>query len=162
MQGQRGGRATVARPFSLRASVLDALVDVADEGSGSRAAELFVEGGSGLCGDGLVEGLAFLLELRDVVTDANQHLVIVGELGFGTDRAVSGNDDGVGSSYVEVIFVCKDHAVDVAAGGVIDERIERVPEGVAGVEDVGLCEIDREVRIGVGGVVVAKGESCLH
>ena len=58
----------------------------------------------------------------------------------------------------EVLFGCEDHAVDVASGGVVDEGIEAVPAGVAAVEDVGLGEVDREVGVGVGGLVVGEVE----
>ncbi len=94
---------------------LDALVDVADEGVWFLA-PLFVEGGGGFGGDGLVERLALFFEFGDVVARADEHVVELNKLGFVAERAVAGNDDGVVGGDGESLFGGDDHAVDVAAG----------------------------------------------
>ena len=49
----------------------------------------------GFAATGLVEGLAFFFELGNVVANADEHLVELGELGFVADGAVAGDDDGL-------------------------------------------------------------------
>ncbi len=58
----------------------------------------------------------------------------------------------------EVLFGGLDHAVDVASAGVVDEGIKAVAKGIAAVEDVGLGEVDGEVGVGVGWLIVGELE----
>ncbi|MGY4450944.1 hypothetical protein ACVWZR_005604 [Bradyrhizobium sp. i1.3.1] len=44
--------------------------------------------------------------------------------------------------------------VDAAAGRVVDERIDAVPEGIADMNDVGFCKSDGDVAIGMRGPVI--------
>ncbi len=103
-------------------------------------------------------GLALLFEVGDFVADGGEHVEGVGELLLVADGAVAGDDDGGVGSGGEVAFGGSDHAVDVAAGGVVDEGVGAVEPGVAGVEDVGIEEVDGDVGVGVGGVVVGELE----
>jgi len=136
---------------------LDTLVDIADEGFGFLA-PLFVVGGGGFGGDGLLQGLALFFEFSDVIASADEHVTELGELGFVADRAVARDDDRAVGDGGEIFLGSGDHAVDVASAGVVDEGIEAVEPGVAGVEDVGFGEVDGEVGIGVGGLVVGELE----
>ena len=54
----------------------------------------------------------------------------------------------------EIGFGRRDHAVDAAAGRIVDERIDAVPERVADVNDVGLGERDRDVAVGMRRAVI--------
>lgn len=137
---------------------LDALIDELDEHLGSDEAlgEPVVELSSRLGGYGFVGGFALLLEGGNLFADRREHVVGIRELHLVADRAVAGDDDrGVGSGG-EVALGGADHAVDVASGGVVDERIRSVEPCVAGVEDVGAGEVDGDVRVGVGGIVVLQ------
>ncbi len=99
-----------------------------------------------------------MLESGDLVSDGGEHVERVGELGFVADGAMAGDDDGGGGSGGEVALGGADHAVDIAAGGVVDEGIGAVEPGVAGMEDVGIGEMDGDVGVGVGGVVMLEVE----
>ena len=49
---------------------------------------------------------------------------------------------------------CRDHPVDAAAGRIVDERIDAVPERVGHVDDVRLGESHRDVAVGVRRTVI--------
>src|SRR6202012_2269394 len=97
----------------------NALVDVADEG-GWFFAPLFVEGGRGLGGDGLIEGLSFPFEFGNVVACTDEHVAELDELGFVAYRTVTGDDDGTVGDGGKILFGGGDHAVDIASTGIID------------------------------------------
>ncbi len=149
-----------ARPLLLCVAGSNPLIDELDEHLWGDEAfgEFGVELGGWLGGYGVVGGLALLLEVGDLVSNGGEHVEGVGELGLVADGTVAGDDDGGGGSGGEVALGGADHAVDVAAGGVVDEGIGAVEPGVAGVEDVGVGEVDGDVGVGVGGIVVLEVE----
>ena len=59
----------------------------------------------------------------------------------------------------QVRLRCLDHAFDIAAGGVIDERVMTIPPSVAGVKDLSLNKIGRYVAVSVAGPVVGERDS---
>ncbi len=71
---------------------------------------------------------------------------------------MAGNDDRVVGYCRDVGFRGSYLAVDAASGAVVDEGVVAVPEGVCGVENVGLGKIDGDVGVGVGGLVVLQLE----
>jgi len=150
----------IAQIFLYIEDASDALVDELDEhlGGDEAFAELGVELGGGFGGYGFVGGFALLLEGGDFLADGGEHVEGVGELGLVADGAVAGDDDGGVGPGGEIALSGADHAVDVAAGGVVDEGVGAVEPGVAGVEDVGFGEVDRDVGVGVGGVVMLEVE----
>jgi len=85
--------------------------------------------------------------------------VELGELSFVADGTVAGDDDGAVGDGGEVLRGSGDHSVDVASARVVDEGVEAVPPGIAAMEDVSFGEVDGEVGIGVGGLVVGELES---
>lgn len=137
---------------------LDALVDEFDEHlRGDEAfAELVVELRGGFGGDDGVYRLALLFEGGDVLADGGEHVEGLGELGLVAYGAMAGDDDGGVGSGGEIAFSGADHAVDVAAGGVVDEGVSAAEPGVAGMENIGVSEVDGDVGIGVGRIVVLE------
>ena len=71
---------------------------------------------------------------------------------------MAGDDDGFVGHCCDVCLGGADLAVDAASGAVVDEGVVAVPEGVSGVENVGLGEIHGDVGVGVGGLVVLQLE----
>lgn len=69
------------------------------------------------------------------------------------------NDDGVGACCCEILLGGLDHAVDVASARIVDEGIEAVPEGVTTVKDVCFAEVDGEIGVGVGWLIVSECQS---
>ena len=81
----------------------------------------------------------------------DQHVAEFLQLGAIADRlAMAGNDDRAVGRRRQVGVGRPDRAVDAAAGRIVDERIDAVPERVAGMHDVGLERSDRDVAVGVG------------
>ena len=70
-----------------------------------------------------------------------QHVAVFGQLRFPADLAMPGDDDGLFSDSGQVRFRRLDHTLDIAAGGIIDERIVAVPPGVAAVKHVSLNKV---------------------
>ena len=70
-----------------------------------------------------------------------------------------GNHDSLVRDFGQVRFRRLYHALDIAAGGVIDERIVAVPPGVAAVKDLSLNKIGRYVAVSVARPVVREHDS---
>src|SRR6478609_5782818 len=58
----------------------------------------------------------------------------------------------------ETSVACSDHPVDAAAGRIVDERIDAVPEHVGDMNDVGFCEGDGDIAVGVRGPVIFQAD----
>ena len=66
------------------------------------------------------------------------------------------NDDGLVRRRREVGVGRGDHAVNAAAGRMVDERIDPVPVCVADMHDVGLTKRDGDVAIGMGRTIILQ------
>ena len=73
-----------------------------------------------------------------------------------TGGPVARDDDGHVGRGRELASAARIDAVDAAAGRIVDERIDAVPVGVAGVQDVGFGELHGDVAVGVGGAIVLQ------
>ena len=73
---------------------------------------------------------------------------------------MAGNDDGVVIDRGETGIASRNRAVDAAAGGIIDERIDPVPEDVADVNDIGLGEGDGDVAVGMRRTIMFQADRC--
>ena len=71
---------------------------------------------------------------------------------------MAGNDDRLVGRRREVRVGRRDHAVDAAAGRIVDERIDAVPERVADMNDVGLGERDRDIAVGMRRAVIFQSD----
>jgi hypothetical protein len=142
----------------------DALVDqLREECRGDREpTPLGVKRRGRLGRDGLVEGTALLLELRDVRADGDAHVVKRCQLRLVAHRArvaghvVAGNDDGLVADGGDVCFRCLDDSVDATSGRVIDEWVEAVPKRISAMQDVSLGERDRNVAVRVRRTVILQ------
>jgi hypothetical protein len=67
---------------------------------------------------------------------------------------VARNDDGVVIRRSEIGVGRCDRAIDAAAGRIVDEGINAVPESIADVNDVGLRKRDGDVAVGMRGPVI--------
>jgi len=71
---------------------------------------------------------------------------------------VAGDDFGFGARHFEQDVGRGEHAGDAAVGGVVDKRVKAVEEKIAGLEDVGVFEVEEDVGVGVGGGYVGEGD----
>jgi hypothetical protein len=62
---------------------------------------------------------------------------------------MAGNDDRVVRRRRKAGIGRRDHAIDAAAGRIIDERIDAVPKGITDVNDVGFGKCDGDVSVGM-------------
>ena len=147
---------------SARHSYSDALVDQTREKlrRDDELAPCGVESRSRLGRNGLLDRASLLLELDDFLVDRNQHVAISQKLRLVADGlAVSGDNDGIVAHGGDVGFRRLDHAAfDAAAGRIVDEGIDAVPEGVTGMENIGLREGDEDVTVGMGGSIIPQLE----
>lgn len=136
------------------------MIDEGEEAGGVHEglAPFGVGGCAGFGGDDFVECFALLFESGDFFANSGEDVAEKLEIRFAADFAVAGNDDGGVCDFGEVGFGGADLAVNAATGGVVDEGIVAVPEGVAGMEDVGFDKMDVNVGIGVGGRVMVHDE----
>lgn len=88
------------------------------------------------------QGLPLFLEGCDPVADLNQNVSEENEIGFAADSSVPGDDNRFVSGFCDVHLCSAYLTVDAAARPVVDEGIITVPEGISGVENVGLNEVD--------------------
>src|SRR3954464_15324441 len=87
--------------------------------------------------DDLLQRSALFLQRGDVLANANQHVPVVAELGSVADRRpVPWDDDGRVAHDGQIGISGPDGAVDASSGRIVDEWIDTVPVGVAGVQDV--------------------------
>ena len=75
-----------------------------------------------------------------------------------TGCSVTWNDDCLICRYREVGVGRCNHAVDAAARRIVDERIDAVPIGIAGMQDVRLAKGDGDVAIGMRGSVTFQAD----
>ncbi len=109
---------------------------------------LIVISSSGLCGQYFIKGFAFSFESSNAVANGREHIAILGHFGFAADRAVSRNNNGLVCHHREICFRGLDRSTNASASRIIDERVVSVPPSVAGVEDIGLNKISRDIAIG--------------
>ena len=64
--------------------------------------------------------------------------------------------DGLGARGGDIGRSRPNLAIDAAAGGIVDERIDPVPEGVRSVEDIGLTKGNGDIAIGMCRTVVLQ------
>src|SRR5438477_9300110 len=69
---------------------------------------------------------------------------------------MSGNANSLFGDLGEVRLRRLDHALDIPAGGIIDEWIMTIPPGIAGVKNVRLNKVGRNITVGVAGSVVGE------
>src|SRR5450755_3959958 len=137
---------------SSRAGALNAFVDQPGEEAGvdDELPPFRIECRGRPGRDRLVTRPPLFFQRRDVVPDGNQHVAEFPELGLVADRlAVTWNDDGIVCRRRQIGVGRGDHSVDAAAGRIIDERINTVPESVPYVNDIGLGEGDGNVAVGM-------------
>jgi len=146
---------------SSRAGALNAFVDQPGEEAGvdDELPPFRIECRSRFGRDRLVTRPPLFFQRRDVVPDGNQHVAEFLELGLVADGlAVTWNDDGVVCRRRQIGVGRGDHSVDAAAGRIIDERINAVPESVTDVNDVGLGEGDGDVAVGMRRPIIFQGD----
>jgi len=114
-------------------------------------APLCVWGGGGLCGDNFIERFALFLESRHFLPSVNQQVAIKDELGLVANRAVTWDKDHRVRDFCHVLLGRANHAVDAAASRIINKRIVTVSERVTDVENIGVCKVNGDVAVGVGG-----------
>ena len=102
---------------------------------------------------------AFFLQRSNPIVNSDEHVAVFGHLWFPADLAVPRNNDGLFGDSGQVCLRRLDHAFDIAAGGIIDERVMTIPPGVAGAKDLSLNEIGRYVAVSVAGPVVGDRDS---
>src|SRR5215467_4397803 len=71
-------------------------------------------------------------------------------------RSVSGNDYGFIRDHAQVAFGCTDHSIDTSTGGVINKRIDTIPECISDVNHVRLFKDHRDIAIRVGRAVILQ------
>ena len=71
---------------------------------------------------------------------------------------MSGNDDCLVRRCRKVGVGSGDHSVDAAASRIVDERIDAIPIGIAGMQDVRLAKGHGDVAIGVRGRVTFQSD----
>src|SRR6516225_75836 len=102
----------------------------------------------------LVLRFSLFLESGDIFPDGDEHIVEFLELGFAADgTTVSRNDDCLVRRCRKVGGGSGDHSVDAAASRIVDERVDAIPIGIAGMQDVRLAKGRGNVAIGVRGRV---------
>src|SRR6516162_6999676 len=107
----------------------------------------------------LILRLSLFLESGDIFPDGDEHVVEFLELGFVADgTTMSRNDDCLVRRCRKVGIGSGDHSVDAATGRIVDERIDAIPIGIAGVQDVRLAKGDGYVAIGVRGRVTFQSD----
>ena len=67
---------------------------------------------------------------------------------------MTGNHDRIFGRCLQISVGGEDHSIDVAAGGVIDERVDLVPECIGNMQHVGLDKMNVNVAICVGRLVM--------
>src|SRR5260370_1245280 len=89
-------------------------------------------------GNRFVPRSALLFERRNILANRYQHVAKLLELSTVADRcSMPRNDDRLVGGRREIGVGCRDHAVNAAAGGMVDERIDAVPVSVGDMHDVG-------------------------
>ena len=68
------------------------------------------------------------------------------------------NDDRIVSRRGEIGVARRERSVDAAAGRVVDERVDSIPESIAGVKDIGFGKGDGDIAVGVPGPVILQAE----
>ena len=85
--------------------------------------------------------------------------MIIRKLRLVTDRAVAGNDNRSGVRHLERPIRRKDHPINTAARRVVDERVEAVEPGITRVQNIRVLEVNGDIGVGVGGLVVSQVQS---
>src|SRR6267143_4274397 len=85
---------------------------------------------SGLCGHYFIKRLALSFESGNTAANRDEKIAVLDHFGFAADRAVPRNNNGLLRHHREICFRGLDHAVNVSASRIIDEREMPVPPGV--------------------------------
>ena len=105
-------------------------------------------------GNDFLQGMPLLLEGRNFISKGDKHIPVFDEIRAVADRPMSRNDDGLVRDPGEIGFGGLDHAVDGAAGRVVNERVIAIPPGICDVENIRVREVDGDVAIGMGRRIV--------
>ena len=87
-------------------------------------------------GNDFLLGTTGSLELLNTVPDRRQHVAVFRQRSPITQRSVTRDDTRFGVRRFERAVDCRNHAVDAAAGGGVNERVLSVEERIAHVQHV--------------------------
>src|SRR6516225_7198461 len=105
----------------------------------------------------LVEGFALFLEGRYIGPNCGQHISEFDYVSSLCHRPMSGNDYRLIRDHAQVPFGSTDHSIDVSTRGVINKRIDAIPQCVSDVNHVPFFEDHGDIAVGVGGAVILEG-----
>src|SRR4029077_13750899 len=109
---------------------------------------------SGLCGHYFINGFALFFESGNPIANGRKRIAVFDHFGLAADRTVSRNNNGLVRYPRDVCLRGANHSIEASASRIIDEWVVSVPPSVAGVEDISLNKINRDIAIGVTRTVI--------